>query len=204
MLIVDGYTDLPSGKIASVVTYLEMLSPPQTPPVPPRANWNLRRHTNPDLTWYRRLFRAVGEEWLWFSRLQMTDAALRAIVHDAAVDVFSFEVDGVEKGILEVDRREMPDIEIAFIGLMPDAIGIGAGKYLLDQAIRIAWSHNPRRLCVHTCTLDHPRALGMYRSAGFIPYRRAIEIADDPRLSGVVSPRCAWNHPVLTDLPAAL
>ena len=197
MLIPDGYTDLPAGKIASVVTYLEMTEPPKSAPVASSAGWALRRHGAPDLDWYRRLFRAIGEDWLWFSRLQMTDDVLRSIVHDPAVDVFTFEVDGTEKGILELDRREMPDVELAFIGLKNDAIGIGAGKYLLDQAIRLAWSHDPRRVLVHTCTLDHPRALGLYRGAGFVAYKRAIEVADDPRVDGVLSSSAAPDHPIL-------
>src|SRR5262249_37485941 len=159
------------------------------------TKWSLRRHSNPDLNWYRRLFRAVGEDWLWFSRLQMSDSELGSIIHDPSVDVFALEIDGVEKGILELDRREMPDIELAFIGLIREAIGIGVGKYLLDQATRIAWSHQPRRVLVHTCTLDHPRALGLYCAAGFVPYKRAIEVADDPRLTEVLSVAAAKNHP---------
>ena len=41
------------------------------------------------------------------------------------------------------------------------------------------WSRNPRRVWLHTCTLDHPAALGFYVKHGFRPYRRAIEVADD-------------------------
>ncbi|MFL5217644.1 MAG: GNAT family N-acetyltransferase, partial [Microvirga sp.] len=40
------------------------------------------------------------------------------------------------------------------------------------------------RLWVHTCSLDHPRAVAFYLGAGFRPYKRAIEVADDPRLTG--------------------
>jgi hypothetical protein len=38
---------------------------------------------------------------------------------------------------------------------------------------------------VHTCTLDHPAALAFYIRSGFHPYRRAVEVADDPRLLGL-------------------
>jgi hypothetical protein len=87
----------------------------------------------------------------------------------------------------------MPDIEIAFIGLVKDAIGRGAGRYLLGKGLDIAWSHRPARVLLHTCTLDHPRALTFYQAAGFIPYKRAIEVADDPRLTGTL-PRGAAPH----------
>jgi hypothetical protein len=46
---------------------------------------------------------------------------------------------------------------------------------------------------VHTCTLDHPNALGFYLRSGFTPYARSVEIADDPRLHGVL-PRSAAPH----------
>jgi GNAT superfamily N-acetyltransferase len=193
MSIPDGYTNIEAGKIASVVTYLEMPKPPTTMPVVGKPEWSLRQRSRPDLQWYRSLFLAIGQEWLWFSRLQMSDNALRSIIHDPAVDVYVFIIGGEERGILELDRRKMLDIEIAFIGLAPDAIGRGAGKFLLDQAVRLAWSHQPRRVLVHTCTLDHPRALPLYCAAGFIPYRRAIEVADDPRLDGTL-PRGAAPH----------
>jgi len=74
-MIPDGYTELPGGKIVSVVTYLVMSAPPAAPPVSRSANWFLRQHPKPDLQWYRTLFRAVGQEWLWFSRLQLDDDA---------------------------------------------------------------------------------------------------------------------------------
>jgi hypothetical protein len=55
------------------------------------------------------------------------------------------------------------------------------------------WVHKPQRIWVHTCTSDHPAALGFYRKMGFVPYKRAIEIADDPRLTGEL-PRTAAGH----------
>jgi GNAT superfamily N-acetyltransferase len=143
------------------------------------------------------LFRFVGEEWLWFSRLQMSDDELIAIIRHEAVEVFALEVDGVEKGILELDRREMPEIELAFIGLTPDQIGRGAGRYLLSKGLDIAWAHHPERVLVHTCTLDHPKALGFYRRAGFVPYKRAIEVAPDPRLDGTLARTAASHCPIL-------
>jgi hypothetical protein len=49
------------------------------------------------------------------------------------------------------------------------------------------------RVWLHTCSFDHPAALAFYQRAGFRPFRRQIEIADDPRLDGTV-PRSAAAH----------
>jgi GNAT superfamily N-acetyltransferase len=197
MIIPDGYTDLPAGKIASVVTYLEMRRPPEITAESRSYGWVLTPHPAPDVDWYRRLFRTIGQNWLWFSRLQMTDEELRGIIHDSRIDVFALEFEGRETGILELDRREMPDIELAFIGLTHDLIGRGAGRFLIDRALQIAWSHHPDRVLVHTCTLDHPRALDFYRKAGFVPYKRAIEVADDPRIDGTLPRTAAPSIPIL-------
>jgi len=54
---------------------------------------------------------------------------------------------------------------------------------------------------VHTCTFDHPKALGTYQRAGFIVYDRRPASFEDPRLSGIV-PR-SHPHPRLPPLDAA-
>src|SRR5262249_35784518 len=105
MIIPDGYTDLPPGKIASVVTYLEMRRPPENTGESESYGCLLTRHPSPDLDWYRRLFRTIGQDWLWFSRLQMPDEELRSIIHDSRIEVFALECEGRETGILELDRR---------------------------------------------------------------------------------------------------
>lgn len=191
----NGYTELPPGKIASVVTYLEMRTP-QFASVAP-SEFDIRRVTQPDLDWYRKLYRRMGEPWLWFSRLRMSDEELRAILHDPAVDVFALSCGGAEEGLLELDRRQFPEIELSFFGVAPALIGKGAGRALLQYCLPLAWEHRPDRIWLHTCTSDHPRALEFYRKAGFVPYKRAIEVADDPRLTGDMPPRAAPHIPVL-------
>ena len=76
-------------------------------------------------------------------------------------------------------------------------IGKGAGRALLAYTLPIEWEYKPSRIWVHTCTSDHPSALAFYRKCGFVPYKRAIEIADDPRLTGDVSREAAPHIPIL-------
>jgi GNAT superfamily N-acetyltransferase len=200
MTLLDGYTDLPAGKIASVVTYLEMREPPPALPAPAPAELSVHSVEQPTLDWYRNLYRAVGQEWLWFNRLRMTDQELSATIHHPQVHVYALSEGSEDKGLLELDSRSSHsisgkenEIEIAYFGLTPDLIGQGAGQYFMAHALSAAWSRNPQRVWVHTCTLDHPHALSFYLKAGFKPYKRAIEIADDPRLAGK-TPRTAAPH----------
>jgi hypothetical protein len=46
----------------------------------------------------------------------------------------------------------------------------GLGKFFLQWAIDKAWGYGPRRLWLHTCSLDHPAALPNYLKAGFRIY----------------------------------
>ena len=192
MILPDGYSDVPAGKIAAVVTHLEMTERPALRPDPEGA-WTLRRVPSPDLDWFRDLYRRVGEEWLWFSRLQMADAELAAIIRSPMVEVHALVHEGRDEGLLELDFRKAGQCELAFFGVTADLIGGGAGRWLMNRALELAWSRQVSRVWVHTCTLDHPSALAFYQRSGFRPFRRQVEIADDPRLDGS-APRGAAKH----------
>lgn len=193
----DGFMAVPPGKVATIVTSLEMTAPPQPAlAVPPPAGARLTRVERPGLDWYRHLFRKVGEEWLWFSRLRLADEALAVIIHDAAVFVHVLHVDGAEAGILELDFRSADECEIAFFGITPAFIGRGVGGYLMREAIARSWAAPINRLWVHTCTLDHPAALQFYRHMGFRAYAQQVEIADDPRMLGELPPTMGKHVPM--------
>lgn len=197
LLNLDGYTPLPPGKIAGVVTMLDMTAPP--PPLPERATegLTLERMPAPDVAWYRALFRRVGEDWLWFSRLRMSDSELAAIIQHPAVDVLVLRKDGVDAGYIELDGREPGEIELAFVGLVPEMVGSGAGRFMMNRALARAWERQPRRVHVHTCTHDKQGALTFYIKAGFRPYASAVEIVDDPRLAGLLAREAAPHVPVI-------
>jgi GNAT superfamily N-acetyltransferase len=196
-----SYQPVADGELAAVVTFLEMHEPPRRQS--PESTLRLRRVVDGDPDHYRALFRKVGALWLWFSRLAMSDAELGAILGDPGVELF--EVAAVEPvvGMLELDFRAAGECEIAFIGLVPELTGQGHGKWLLAEALRLGWREGIHRVHVHTCTLDHPAALGAYRRAGFTAYKRAVETFPDPRLHGILPADCAPQSPLVgTDASA--
>jgi len=199
-MIADGYTVVPPGKIASVVTYLEMRSAASLA-ANDRTDLAMRRVVHPELDWYRTLYKKIGAEWLWFGRLRLSDAELRALLDDERYDIWVLTADGDDAGLLELDCRVPAEIEISYFGVGSELIGKGAGKYLLSHALQTAWTHRPERVWLHTCNLDHPRALGFYRAAGFVPYKYAIEVADDPRLTGLLPETAAPHVPIVRDTP---
>lgn len=186
-------TRVEPGMVATIVTHLDMRARPLPAPIPP-APLRLHRWKQPDSDAYRALFRRVGAPWLWFSRLVMTDAELRAILDDPAVEVYAVtDPRGTEVGLLELDFRALPDCELGFLGLIPELAGKGLGRWLMAHAQSLAWRKGVERFWVHTCTLDSPGALGFYMRSGFVPFAREVEIFADPRLAGIL-PRDAAPH----------
>lgn len=200
LLSLDGYTDIPAGKIAAVVTYLEMRGkPPLTEP--PGAGRTLDP-IGADLARYRDLFRRVGAPWLWFSRLAMAPERLSALLAHPAVEAYALRDPSGDIGLLELEFRPAGECRLAFLGLVPEAIGRGAGRHLMNEAIRRAFSAPVGRFHVQTCSLDHPAALAFYLRSGFVPYRRAVEVADDPRLAGHLPREAAPHVPVIAPVIA--
>ena len=198
----NGYTTLPPGKLAAAVVYLEQRERPATRPEPGVTDVALDRLGATDLDRYLALFATVGEPWLWFGRRIMPRDALAAILADPAVEAYALIRGGADVGLVELDGRTDGEIELAYFGLVPEALGGGLGRWAMNRALEKAWARGPTRVFVHTCNLDHPQALDFYIRSGFVPYGRAIEIADDPRLTGHL-PRHAAPHVPLIEPPNA-
>lgn len=195
-MIADGLHDVPPGKVAMVVTHLEMHAPPDASGAELPAGVTFRQVT-PDLTWYRDILFRVGAPWLWYFRHTLSDDALAEILTDPNVAIYTLSKAGRDAALLELDFRQEGQCELAYFGLTPELIGTGAGRYLMAQAITHAWAAPIERFHVHTCTLDSPQALGFYVRSGFTPYRQQIEIDDDPRLKGYLPKDAALHVPLL-------
>lgn len=153
------------------VTYLEMFARPPRSVPPPRADLAVIHAKKPTIAYYRFLYDAVGRQWQWVSRKKLSDEELGWVIHDPRVEVHVLHADGVPAGFAELDRRVAGEVELVQFGLMADFIGQGLGKYFLQWTIDKAWSYQPRRFWLHTCTLDHPNALPNYQKAGFAIYK---------------------------------
>lgn len=174
------------GKLDMVITHLEMRRRPY------RLVSHLPRgltivHTrSPTVSFYRYLYNTVGAPWLWHERRRLDDNTLRAIIHDARVEVHVLYVHGVPAGYIELDRRIANEVEVAYFGLIPDFIGRGLGRYLLDWGLNEAWREHPQRVWVDSCNHDHPKAIAIYQRAGFVPYKQETVRIDDPRSDGTI------------------
>jgi GNAT superfamily N-acetyltransferase len=193
----NGYYDLPKGKLANVVTCLEMRAAPDRALRDLPQDVDLIRVDGADLAGYRQVFAAVGSDLLWFSRMLMTDDRLASVLNHPQVDSFVLWRAAQAIGLLELNFDHPTDCELAFFGLLPRMVGHGMGRALMDEALRRAWARPITRLWVHTCTFDSPQALPFYIRSGFVVYQRMVEIHDDPRLLGKLSLDAAPQVPIL-------
>lgn len=189
-------TPVERGHVAAIVTFLEMTERPDQPV--PASTLALRPVERPTPAYYRDLYRLVGARWLWNYRLTLGDAELDALINAPGNELYEVvDEGGAVAGMLELGFDGNGECELKFVGLIPELSGQGHGKWLLAEALRRAWREDVSRVCVNTCTLDHPAALGAYLRAGFRPYERKVETYPDPRLTGILPRDCAPQIPIV-------
>jgi GNAT superfamily N-acetyltransferase len=127
----------------------------------------------------------VGQRYHWVDRLPWSDDDIRAHLADATISVWLLSVAGAPAGYFELKEHEDASVEVAYFGLLPEFTRRGLGKYLLTAAVHEAWTLGPRRLWLHTCSLDDPAALPNYLRGGFRPFKREtywLEAPANPRI----------------------
>ncbi len=157
------------------ITYLEMAGRPAYPrPHQPLGHQAALLHAeNPPVWYFMNLYEAVGQQYSWTDMHAETPENLRAFVQHPDVALYTLIIQGWPAGFFMLDRREAGICDLAYLGLVPEMLGKGYGKFLLQEAVHTGWDGpNAELLTVNTCTLDHPRALALYQSAGFAPVRQ--------------------------------
>ena len=165
----------PGQRVRYTVTYLEMTARPATPipHVPTGSPLALIAAENPPVEYFLYLYNAVGAAYEWTDWLKHTRQQQEAFVGDPKVELFTLMVDGWPGGFFVLDTRQPDTCDLAFFGLVPQAMGRGLGAWFLGCAIHMGWDRpGVTRMTVSTNTLDHPRALAFYQRMGFVPVRR--------------------------------
>ena len=192
----DGVTDLPAGKLANVVTFMERLGrAPGAASLP--ASLMLQTQRAVKLQDYRDLYRRIGQDFLWVSRALMGDASLAEWLNRPTTLVQFLMKNGAPIGLVELDNAAPGECEIVSFGLVPEEVGLGSGHWLMQQVLAGAAASGATRVWLHTCTFDHPAAIPFYLRHGFRAYKSAIEVFDDPRLTGDFAPDAAPHVPVI-------
>jgi GNAT superfamily N-acetyltransferase len=167
------------------VTYLHTTDPATlAPPSSPRPPFELARLTEPDPDLNRALYAAVGGDWQWTDRLPWSPEEWRVWLGVPGRETWLARVDGEVAGYAELAGTDaegsgVTEVELEYFGLLPRFTGRGLGGHVLADILRQAWAlpdrwtglPPARRVWLHTCSLDSPRALENYRARGLQVYR---------------------------------
>lgn len=165
----------PGHEISYTVTWLEMTGrPPYSwPHQPVGAPLSLLKAEDPPVWYFLGLYDAVGRDYAWEDMFDRGEDDLAHWLHDRGTSLYTMMRQGWPHGFVMLDHRKPGICDIAYFGLVPQAIGRGLGQFLLKNAILTGWDlPGVRKLTLNTNTLDHPRALGLYQRCGFVPVRR--------------------------------
>ena len=128
----------------------------------------------------RFLYTAVGGDWYWRARLGWTWTRWMEWLARSPLELWMALKCGTPAGYFELEAQAGGQVEITAFGLLPSFAGQGIGGYLLTQAVLRAWAMRPdvRRVWLHTCSLDSPRALRNYLARGFRVFKEVEEEID--------------------------
>ena len=160
------------------VTWLEMTKRPSYgwPSLPVGREAMLVRADTPPWWYFLSLYDAVGRDYAWTDKHDIPRDELNAWIQHPDVSLYSLIGKGWPKGFFVLDWRDDPVCDLAYFGLVPEAMGRGLGAWLLKSAVMTAWDRETTgKLTVNTCTLDHPRALIQYQRMGFSPVRTEVQ-----------------------------
>ncbi len=165
-----------------VTTYhLEMRSPSELRPAAPGPKGlAIVRAEIPSPELARFLYTAVGGDWYWVDRLPWTRDEWLAFLDRPCLEMWVACLSGTPVGYYQLEKQAEGNVELVCFGLLPAFTGRGLGGVLLTRAVERGWQMGAARVWVHTCSLDHPRALANYRARGFRQFREETSWKDLP------------------------
>ena len=112
-------------------------------------------------------YKNIGKNHHWVDRLVWTEKQWINYVSDKNVKTYVLKNEKDLAGYFElILHQEKGEVEIAYLGLLKEYQNKKLGSYLLTAAIKNSFLNNPKRVWVHTCSLDHKNALSNYVARG--------------------------------------
>ena len=112
-------------------------------------------------------YKNIGKNHNWVDRLVWTEKQWIEYVSNTKVKTYVLKAKGEFAGYFELILHfEANEVEIAYLGLLAEYQNKKLGSFILSSAIKNSFLKKPKRVWVHTCSLDHKNALNNYISRG--------------------------------------
>ena len=120
-------------------------------------------------------YKTIGKKHSWIDRLSWSEEKWITYVSSQNVQTYVFKLKEDLVGFFElILHPEKNETEIAYFGVLEEYQNKKLGSYLLSEAIKKSFQNNVKRVCVHTCSLDHKNALNNYVSRGMKIFKTEI------------------------------
>tara|TARA_B100001996_G_C18337922_1_gene469023 strand:- start:59 stop:565 length:507 start_codon:yes stop_codon:yes gene_type:complete len=138
----------------------------------PIQNCTLNLEDSKDFHLNKFLYKQIGRKYNWTDRLIWSDKKWISYVFDKSLTTYVLKINNDLAGYFELIFHEKKlEVEIAYLGILEEYFGKKLGAYLLSEAIKKSFLFKPKRIWVHTCSLDHKYALKNYLARGMIVYK---------------------------------
>ena len=118
-------------------------------------------------------YKHIGKKHHWVDRLVWSDKQWIEYTSSKKVKTYFLKKDIDLAGFFElIFHQEENEVEIAYLGLLEEYHNQKLGSYLLSEAIKNSFLYNPKRVWVHTCSLDHKNAINNYISRGMKIFKK--------------------------------
>ena len=127
----------------------------------------------PDFQLNKFFYKNVGKKHHWIDRLVWDDKKWIEYVCDEKIKTYTLKIKNELAGYFElIFHKDLKEVEIAYLGLLEEYHNQKLGSQLLTIAIKNSFVLNPKRVWVHTCSLDHENALKNYLARGMKIFKR--------------------------------
>ena len=127
----------------------------------------------PDFQINKFFYKNIGKNHNWIDRLTWAEKQWIEFATNKNTRTFILTKKEDLAGYFElIFHKDKNETEIAYLGLLEEYQNKKLGSYLLSMAIKKSFLNNPKRVWVHTCSLDHRNALNNYLSRGMKIFKR--------------------------------
>ena len=118
-------------------------------------------------------YKNIGKKHHWVDRLAWTEKQWTEYISNKKIKTYVLKKNEDLAGYFElIIHDDKNEVEIAYFGLLEEYQNKKLGSFLLSSAIKNSFFNKPKRVWVHTCSLDHKNALKNYVSRGMRIFKK--------------------------------